>query len=1454
MSIAPSDLESDNPGSPEHTIEQPRLGRVTLIMATYGRLHCIRETVRQLTDAQTRSPHEVIIVNNDPSPGAEDAIRAILPDSDSRITVTTCTTGRQGAARNHGLSLATGEYVAFVDDDDDYSPDYIKSMAGALDLGIRSVRCQIQTCGTSGVDCSGKPTVAHHPCTPNVMARSDCLTATWQDPPNEDRDYWQRHPIEGAIDECLVFVCRGPGQHSPRNDQKGGSWRERFIIGALITDETASLWPRFVKALETQRYGNFLCFCFDYTNKGKLAEPLKRLASKDPRFLPVPRELGDNPECLLDPLSRLKEAIQRAAVTVMKDDIQICLRANERLAHSGVLLRLAHVYSEHPDVWATYGSTVTEPLVTNWPQASFAPEIWAQRGFRNTANIIGEFAPLSLRASFASDLIKSHAESLRPATGALPGDDDSDLPLFLTALESAGIGHTYPMAEQQIVKNIDLPAYRSSSAQSKRIDRQFLIKDRPSVPLRAHGHAIELTEPAVSQVSNLRTVESLTVKEAPSIAPVMWAGAFGDPSGYGHEARSFIKAIDQVGIHPILRRAVGGSEPFWASYDPATRDKFDSLLALPDPDACIGVWHLPPQFLDRIVQARYMVARTMFDTDGLSEEHVARCNLMDEIWVPSNFNIDTFTKAGVRAKLIRIPGGIDASRYGHQHTPFAIPGARKKIYLSTIVWSARKGWKTLLSAWANAFDAGDDVTLVFRSYLPGKSHLDCAPAIDREISTFLSSIGRRREELAPIIVLGQIMSDEEILQLYSAADVYVTPSSCEGWGYPYMEAMASGLPTIATNWGGHCDYMDSSNSLLCDVERFVPAVDPAMGPMPKQKWAKPSTRHLTELLRVAVDEPERALGIGAKAQSDIRDKWGWEQVAELVKARLEDISQKLDLVDRNQNWGFESTNKTVDENKFTSRDLPVVRWEGAFFTHSSLGLVNREIITELLKYDNVHIVARPTARHEYIPAPDSQHAQLYRQLSAPTTHTASVHIAHQWPPVLHPPAEGAWVLMQPWEYGGLPSQWIPVIRDQVDEYWVYCNWQRECAIASGVPENRIRVIPLGVDTMRYRPEGSKFQLQTRKAYKFLAIGGIIPRKGMDILIQAYLKTFSASDDVCLVIKGLSSRHAYNNNELQLEFANLSKSIVEEGGPAIEFVGDTLTDEEIASLYRACDVFVAPFRGEGFCLPIAEAMSSGLPVVVSQVGPVLDLCDEETAYMVPASQVSLGSSFAGHYSGHLGFWWAEPDVDALAQHMRHLVENPEAGRAMGQRARQRIKNHFTWQRTSRLISERIRELSEKPPLRFSAAHYTEENSSTDNSTFPLDDPRGTTVLYHPIWHLSDWKDPIEAYYQAFSDQDDVSLVLLLDPVQGISTEDVSVRLEEVRTTLNIDEKSAPDTLLVTDALTEELLTSLYRSVDWVLVTARDAAGRSRAEATHANIIPDLSLETLRSLSGMTATAK
>ncbi len=147
---------------------------------------------------------------------------------------------------------------------------------------------------------------------------------------------------------------------------------------------------------------------------------------------------------------------------------------------------------------------------------------------------------------------------------------------------------------------------------------------------------------------------------------VRWAGPLFTPTGYGDEARGFVKALRQLDF-PMKAEPLGTDVPFARSVaedDPEFFKDAVASMSLEDRAPTIAIAHLAAtaQFLPRS-GVHYNIARTMWETDSYPATGLGYINTMDEVWVPSTFNAETFRSAGVNVPMRVIGEGVDTRRF-----------------------------------------------------------------------------------------------------------------------------------------------------------------------------------------------------------------------------------------------------------------------------------------------------------------------------------------------------------------------------------------------------------------------------------------------------------------------------------------------------------------------------------------------------------------------------------------------------------------------------------------------------------------------------------------------------------------------------------------------------------------------------------------------------------------------
>lgn len=138
----------------------------------------------------------------------------------------------------------------------------------------------------------------------------------------------------------------------------------------------------------------------------------------------------------------------------------------------------------------------------------------------------------------------------------------------------------------------------------------------------------------------------------------------------------------------------------------------------------------------------------------------------------------------------------------------------------------------------------------------------------------------------------------------------------------------------------------------------------------------------------------------------------------------------------------------------------------------------------------------------------------------------------------------------------------------------------------------------------------------------LFVGSLIQRKGVDVLVDAFIEAKKTNPSLHLILVGACQLG--ENPSLDMNFIKAIKNRILTSGNSgsVTFLGLIQDREELSDLYRAADAFVFPSRNEGMPNVVLEAMASGLPVIVSRL-PVLQsvITDGENGLFVPLDDSS-----------------------------------------------------------------------------------------------------------------------------------------------------------------------------------------------------------------------------------------
>ena len=195
-------------------------------------------------------------------------------------------------------------------------------------------------------------------------------------------------------------------------------------------------------------------------------------------------------------------------------------------------------------------------------------------------------------------------------------------------------------------------------------------------------------------------------------------------------------------------------------------------------------------------------------------------------------------------------------------------------------------------------------------------------------------------------------------------------------------------------------------------------------------------------------------------------------------------------------------------------------------------------------------------------------------------------------------------------------------------------------------------------------------------FTFLHIGEINWRKGGDLALKAFKKVFPPSvKDVRICFKfslGYTPKFYLDN-------------VKKVNDPRITLIKQSLSLEEMRSLYKWSHCFLGCSRGEGWGLLAWQALATGCPAIVTDWGGMAEYA--HLAYPLDYTMEYSKSVFYGSEWGN----YPEPSLDHLCEQMEFAYKNPGKIRDSGKNAAEVIARDYTWQHSARKLLSRMEDV-------------------------------------------------------------------------------------------------------------------------------------------------------------------
>jgi len=255
-----------------------------------------------------------------------------------------------------------------------------------------------------------------------------------------------------------------------------------------------------------------------------------------------------------------------------------------------------------------------------------------------------------------------------------------------------------------------------------------------------------------------------------------------------------------------------------------------------------------------------------------------------------------------------------------------------------------------------------------------------------------------------------------------------------------------------------------------------------------------------------------------------------------------------------------------------------------------------------------------------------------------------------------------------WETDRVPQEWVRQL-NQMDLIMVPCDDNVIACTVAGVKPPVVKV-PHTFSEEQYKKPVQPYDMPGfEEHFKILSICQISKKKGVDSLLFSYLNEFTANDNVVLVLKVYFGPNDGDNerNSLINQINGIKSALRLQSGayPKIKLIHGVTGEDSIAKLYKTCDLYALPSRGEGFSITHFDALGYGLPAIGLNCGGTKEFLTNDAGWLVDYTMTPCHSMPHPHpFMYTAADNWAEPDILSLRGALRSAYNEWSISKLVG----------------------------------------------------------------------------------------------------------------------------------------------------------------------------------------------